>query len=390
MIDFELTENDQRILDEVRSRALICRKYARYYDENEQEFPPEELEEAKGQPEIYSMLGERNERDTGFGSLSMLISAAQTWGDYSVRMRREKGGLGNAALRAAGTPEQNAKWGDLTLAMAITEPGCGSDPSMVQCTAVLDGDEWVINGEKIFVTTGCRCDGVVVWATIDKSAGRAGIKSYLIEKGTPGFIVGGKEKKLGIRADDTATFVFTDCRIPRANLLGGKEDVPKKSSGGFKNVMKTFNMTRPGVAAIGLGMAEASLDFTRDALREAGFEISYGGRLGTLPAVVEKFQQLEAKYEAAMLTVLRAAYLSDAGEVNNTEASVCKAKAGLVVREITQGCIEILGPMGVSREHLLEKWFRDVRITDIYEGTGEIQRMIIARSLLGYTRKELN
>jgi acyl-CoA dehydrogenase len=336
------------------------------------------------------MLGERAERDTSFGTLSMLITAGQAWGDYSVRMRRGKGGLGNAALRAAGTPEQNEKWSDLTLSMAITEPGCGSDPSMVQCTAVLDGDEWVINGEKIFVTTGCRCDGVVVWATIDKSAGRAGIKSFLIEKDTPGFVVSGKEKKLGIRADDTATFVFTDCRIPRGNLLGGKEEVPTKSSGGFKGVMKTFNMTRPGVAAIGIGMAEAALDFTRDALQESGFEVTYGGRLGTLPAVVEKFQKLEANYEAALLTILRAAWLSDEGEPNNTEASVCKAKAGLAVREITQGCIEILGPMGISREHLLEKWFRDVRITDIYEGTGEIQRMIIARALLGYTRKELS
>ncbi len=390
MIDFELTKNDQKILDEVRSRALVCRKYARYYDENEHEFPPDELEEAKGQPEIFSMLGERTERDTSLGALSMLILAGQTWGDYSVRMHRPKGGLGNAALRAAGTPEQNEKWSDLTLAMAITEPGCGSDPSMVQCTAVLDGDEWVINGEKIFVTTGCRCDGVVVWATIDKSAGRAGIKSFLIEKDTPGFVVGGKEKKLGIRADDTATFVFTDCRIPRGNLLGGKEGVPTKSSGGFKNVMKTFNMTRPGVAAIGIGMAEAALDFTRDALQESGFEVTYGGRLGALPAVVEKFQKLEANYEAALLTILRAAWLSDEGEPNNTEASVCKAQAGLAVREITQGCIEILGPMSISREHLLEKWFRDVRITDIYEGTGEIQRMIIARALLGYTRKELN
>jgi acyl-CoA dehydrogenase len=390
MIDFELTKNDQKILDEVRSRALVCRKYARYYDENEHEFPPDELEEAKGQPEIFSMLGERAERDTSLGALSMLIAAGQAWGDYSIRMRRSKGGLGNAALHAAGTPEQNEKWSDRTLAMAITEPGCGSDPSMVQCTAVLDGDEWVINGEKIFVTIGCRCDGVVVWATIDKSAGRAGIKSFLIEKDTPGFVVAGKEKKLGIRADDTATFVFTDCRIPRGNLLGGKEEVPTKSSGGFKGVLKTFNMTRPGVAAIGLGMAEAALDFTRDALQESGFEVSYGGRLGTLPAVVEKFQKLEANCEAALLTILRAAWLSDEGEPNNTEASVCKAKAGLAVREITQGCIEILGPMGISREHLLEKWFRDVRITDIYEGTGEIQRMIIARALLGYTRKELN
>jgi acyl-CoA dehydrogenase len=322
--------------------------------------------------------------------MSMLISAGQCWGDYSVRMQRGKGGLGNAALRAAGTPEQQEKWNGLTLSMAITEPGCGSDPSKVQATAVLDGDEWVINGEKIFVTTGCRCEGVVIWATIDKSAGRAGIKSFLVEKDTPGFVVAQKEKKLGIRADDTAAFVFSDCRIPRSNLLGGKEDVPKKSSGGFKSVMKTFNMTRPGVGAIGLGMAEAALDFTRDCLVEAGFEITYGGGLHARTAVVDKFQKLEAKCEAALLSILRAAWLADKGLENNTEASVCKAKAGLVVREITQGCIEILGPMGISREHLLEKWFRDVRITDIYEGTGEIQRMIIARSLLGYTRKELN
>ncbi len=390
MIDFEPTEGDQKILDQVRTEALICRKYARYYDEREHEFPPDELEEAKGKPNVYTMFAGRSDDDSGIGIMSMLISAGQTWGDYSVRMHRGTGGLGNAALRAAGTPEQNEKWGETTLAMAITEPGCGSDPSMVQTTAVLDGDEWVINGEKIFVTTGCRCDGVVVWATVDKSAGRAGIKSFLIEKETPGFVVAQKEKKLGIRADDTAAFVFSDCRIPRGNLLGGNEEVQQKGSGGFKGVMKTFNMTRPGVAAIGIGMAEAALDFTRDCLAEAGFEISYGGGLHSAPAVVDKFQRLEAKYEAAMLTILRAAWLSDEGETNNTEASVCKAKTGEAVRQITQGCIEILGPMGISREHLLEKWFRDVRITDIYEGTGEIQRMIIARSLCGYTRKDLN
>jgi acyl-CoA dehydrogenase len=390
MIDFELTESDKTLMAAVRKESLVCRKYARYYDENEHEFPPDELEEAGDYRSVYEMLGGRDELDTSLGTMSMLISAGQTWGDYSVRMRRGKGALGNAALRAAGTPEQQAKWSGLTLSMAITEPGCGSDPSKVQTTAVLDGDEWVINGEKIFVTTGCRCEGVIIWASIDKSAGRAGIKSFLVEKGTPGFVVAHKEKKLGIRADDTAAYVFTDCRIPRENLLGGKEEVPKGGSGGFKGVMKTFNMTRPAVAAIGIGMAEASLDFTRDCLREAGFEICYGGGLHTRPAVIEKFQKLEALYEASLLTILRAAWLSDQGQENNTEASVCKAKTGQAVREITQGCIEILGPMGISRDHLLEKWFRDVRITDIYEGTGEIQRMIIARSLLGYTRKELN
>jgi acyl-CoA dehydrogenase len=392
MIDFELSQNDRKVLDELRKQALVARKYARHYDENEHEFPPDELEEAKDHPIIFALMKDRGPEDTPMSTLGMLISAAETWGDYSVRLRRGKSGLGNAALRASGTPEQQQKWGALTLAMAITEPGCGSDPSRVQTTAVLDEatNEWVLNGEKIFVTTGCRAEGVVVWATIDKSAGRAGIKSFLVEKGTPGFIVAHKEKKLGIRADDTAAYVFENCRIPRDNLLGGDETIPKASSGGFRGVMKTFNMTRPMVAALGLGMAEAALDFTRDQLRAAGVDLGYGGGLHGRSAVVERFQQLEALYEASMLTVLRAAWLADQGKPNNLESSVCKAKTGSAVREITQGCIEILGPMGVSREHLLEKWCRDVRITDIYEGTGEIQRMITARALLGYTRKELN
>jgi acyl-CoA dehydrogenase len=393
MIDFELSKKDREVLGRLREEALVARRYARYYDENEHEFPPNELPEAAQFPfpSFVELMAGRSKQDSGMGVISMLITAAQTWGDYSVRMRQPKGGgLGNAALRAAGTPEQIAKWQGLTLAMAITEPGCGSDPSRVQTSAVLDGDEWVLNGEKIFVTTGCRAEGVVVWATIDKSAGRAGIKSFLVEKGTPGFIVAHKEKKLGIRADDTAAYVFKDCRIPRSNLLGGNESIPKESSGGFKDVMKTFNMTRPLVSAIGLGMAEAALDFTRDQLASAGVQFEYGPGMHGQTAVAEKFLRLEGLLQAAKLTILRAAWLADQGKPNNLESSVCKAKTGAAVREITQGCIEILGPLGVSREHLLEKWFRDVRITDIYEGTGEIQRMITARALLGYTRKELN
>ena len=392
MIDFELSDSDRRVLDHVREEALICRRYARHYDENEHEFPPDALPEARDRENAYGLLRDRNDLDSSLGVISMLIAMAESWGDYSVRMRRGKGGLGNAALRAAGTPEQQEKWGGLTLAMAITEPGCGSDPSQLQTSAVLDAatNEWVLNGEKIFVTTGCRAEGVVLWATIEKSAGRAGIKSFLVEKGMPGFLVAQKEKKLGIRADDTAAYVFRDCRIPRGNLLGGDESIPRQSSGGFRGVMKTFNMTRPGVSAIGLGIAEAALDFTRDALRSCGIEIGYGGGLAGQSAVVERFVRLEALFEAAKLSVLRAAWLSSEGRPNNLESSMCKAKAGAAVREITQGCIEILGPMSVSREHLLEKWFRDVRITDIYEGTGEIQRMIVARGLLNYTRAELS
>ncbi|MFP6624694.1 MAG: acyl-CoA dehydrogenase family protein [Myxococcota bacterium] len=391
MIDFSLTPYDQAQLDRTREAALICRKYARYYDDNEGEFPPDELPEAADFYANQEPLPSPGESDTSQPVLMVLQAIGQFWGDYSVRLRQGKGGgLGNAALAAAGTPEQQKKWSHLMLSMAITEPCCGSDPSMVSTTAVLDGDEWVLNGEKIFVTTGIRAGGVVLWATIDKSAGRAGIKSFFVEKGTPGFEVPHKEKKLGIRSDDTACYVFRDCRIPRGNLLGGDESVPKKSSGGFRGVMKTFNMTRPLTAAMGLGLARAALDFTREQLEKAGIQLEYGSAIGAQSAVAEKFMRLEALSEASELTTMNCTWLAGEGQPNNMESSICKAHAGSAVRAITQGCVELLGPMGISHEHLLEKWMRDCRITDIYEGTGEIQRLIIARGLFDYTRADLS
>ena len=220
MIDFRLTATDEAILARTRAEALISRRYAREFDEREAEVMPDTLPEtaefearAKASP-----LPRPGKDDTSPAVMLLLQAMGAYWGDYSVRLRRSAvGGLGNAALMAAGTEAQKAKWGHLLLSMAITEPGCGSDPSRVATTAVLDEktNEWILNGEKIFVTTGIRATGVVLWATLDKSAGRAGIKSFLVEKGTPGFEVPHKEKKLGIRADDTAAYVFRDCRIPR-------------------------------------------------------------------------------------------------------------------------------------------------------------------------------
>ena len=395
MIDFRLTETDKAHLERTRAEAMIARRYAREFDENEAEMIPDTLPETE---DFYAQAGELpavGPEDTQGPVMMLLQCMGQFWGDYSVRLRRStRGGLGNAALAAAGTDEQKAKWGDLLLSMAITEPGCGSDPSRVSTTATLDEEtnEWILNGEKIFVTTGIRATGVVLWATIDKSAGRAGIKSFLVEKGTPGFEVPHKEKKLGIRADDTAAYVFKDCRIPRENLLGLDESIPKASSGGFRGVMKTFNMTRPLTAAMGLGIAEAAIDFTRDELEAAGVVLDYTsgpGGLGRLSAAAEKFMRLEALFEASKLTTLQCGWMAGQGLPNNLESSVCKAHAGSSVRQITQGCIEILGSVGISRELLLEKWMRDSRITDIYEGTGEIQRLIIARGLLDYTRADL-
>ena len=390
MIDFELTELDQEILAEVRRQALICRKYARDLDEHEAEFVPKELPEAKDFKNPFSLMSKHTESDTPLGIIAMLVAAGASWGDYSVRMREDSGGLGNAALRASGTPEQIERWKDKRLAMAITEPSCGSDSKAIQTTAVLDGDEWIINGEKIFVTTGCRADGVVVWATLDKSAGRAGIKSFIIMKGAPGFEVTHKEKKLGIRADDTAAMVFKDCRVARDQLLGLNENIPKQGAGGFRGVMKTFNNTRPFVAAIGLGMAQAALDFTRDALAQEGVEVDWDGGKHSRSAVQQELIEIEAEIEAGMLDVLHAAWLSGNGAPNNLEASIAKAKGGEVARTATSRCIELLGGLGITRDYLAEKWFRDARITDIYEGTGQIQRLIIARDILGYSSSELS
>ena len=384
MIDFEPTREEQEVLDYLRREGEVARRYARRYDEHEDEIAPEELPEAAQFPGVEEVLAARGLAPPS-PTLQMLIVAGVTWGDYAVRVRRRAEGLGNTALQAAGTPEQQEKWGHLLLAMAITEPGCGSDPSMITTRAVADGDGWVLNGEKIFVTAGWRADGVVLWATVDPAAGRAGIKSFLIEKGTPGLVVSHKERKLGIRADDTTAIVLQDCRVPRDHLLG----LDESGGRGFRGVLKTFNLSRPGVAAAGLGIARAALDFTREKLGESGVEIVYGPSLGSQPAVVEKYLHFEATWEAAMLTVLHAAWLAGEERPNNLEASISKAKAGTAVREITQGCVEILGPFGISREHLLEKWLRDVRITDIYEGTGQIQQLIIARTLFGYTRREL-
>jgi len=391
MIDFQLSENDQARLDLIRQQSLICRQHARYYDEHEDEFAPEVIEEAVALGDPSKAGGSPAPDDCSMPVLAMLATMGQTWGDYTVRARRPDAALGNAALSASGTDEQKARWGGENLSMAITEPGCGSDPSKVQTTAVLDEstNEWVLNGEKIFVTTGCRATGAVVWATIDKTAGRAGIKSFLVMKDTPGFTVAHKEKKLGIRADDTATYVFQDCRIPRDQLLGGDEGVAQKGSGGFRGVMKTFNMTRPATAAFGLGITEAALDFTREQLEQAGVVLDYGAGLGRQSALADRFMRLEANFESARLNMLHAVWLAGEGKPNNMESSVCKAHAGNAVREVIAGCIELLGPLGVSREELIEKWMRDSRIVDIYEGTGQIQRLIVARGLLDYTREEL-
>ena len=404
MIDFELSEgvqNSQRMVHAVAEQMM--RPNAREYDEREHEKPWDFLRTMWQVSHANPIGGSGDRRKDGPSerNLAMCVSIEElSWGDAGLYLSIPNAGLGGAAVAAAGTPEQKERFlarfsGDTPkwAAMAITEPGCGSDSSAIQTTAVRDGDHWVLNGTKIFCTSGLmaaeKSEGfVVVWATVDRSAGRAGIKAFVVEAGTAGMYVTKVENKLGIRASDTATLVFEDCRVPLANILGSPE-VPKTSEG-FKGVMATFDATRPIVAASAIGVGRAALDFVKETLSEHGITIRYGAPPHRLTALERDVMDMEAQLEAARLLTWRAAWMMDNGMRNNLEASMAKAKAGLAVTLITQKAVELLGPLGYSRQLLLEKWMRDAKINDIFEGTQQINQLIVARRILGYSSKELS
>jgi acyl-CoA dehydrogenase len=219
-------------------------------------------------------------------------------------------------------------------------------------------------------------------ATLDPAQGRAAIKPFVVEKGTPGLTVERVERKLGIRGSDTATLRFADCRVPAANLLASPQ-----TDEGFAGVMQTFDSTRPIVAAMALGVARAALDETRSALSGAGVSVDYDRPRRVQHAGAAALLAMEADWEAAYLTTLEAAWLADSGTPNSLQASMAKAKAGRMATDVTLRCVEFAGGYGESS--LLEKWARDAKILDIFEGTQQIQQLIVARLLLGKTSAEL-
>ena len=407
MIDFELEPQTLQRVNLYHTVAeQMMRPISREYDEREHEKPEQFLEAMWS----ASALGDATTPESGTKdkksagpALRNLYTVVTTeelcWGDAGLFLSIPNPGLGGAAVMAAGTPEQKErflkrfrggkpKWG----AMAITEPGCGSDSAAVTTTATRDGDHWVINGTKIFCTSGQmaaeKSEGfVVVWATVDKNAGRAGIKPFVVEHDTPGMTVVRVENKLGIRVSDTAALVFDNCRIPLDHILGSPEVRPE---GGFKNVMATFDATRPIVAAMAIGVGRAALDFVADFLKQQNVAIRYGISPRRLGAIERDFMEMEVQLKAARLLTWRAAWMLDVGKRNNLEASMAKAKAGLAVTQITQKAVEILGPLGYSRQYLVEKWMRDAKINDIFEGTQQINMLIVARRILDYGSKELN
>jgi acyl-CoA dehydrogenase len=244
----------------------------------------------------------------------------------------------------------------------------------------------VLNGEKIFVTSGDRADLIVVWASLDRSKGRAAIKSFIVERDNPGLVLDRLEHKLGIRASDTANFRLENCRVPKEALLGSPEIDVKQ---GFGGAMQTFDNTRPLVAGMAVGVARAALDETRKRLADVGVEIDYATPAYLQHAAVARFLEMEADWEASRLLTLQAAWMADNGKPNSLQASMAKAKAGRTCVEVTLGCVELCGSAGYGESELLEKWARDAKILDIFEGTQQIQLLIVARQLLGKTSAEL-
>jgi acyl-CoA dehydrogenase len=312
------------------------------------------------------------------------------WGDVGLLLAMPRQGLGNSAIASVANAEQLERFKGRWAAMAITEPGCGSDSANIRTTAVLDGDHYVLNGEKIYVTSGDRADLVVVWATLDRALGRAAIKSFVVEKGTPGFELVRLEHKLGIRASDTAAFALKDVRVPKENLLGDPEVNVEK---GFAGVMQTFDNTRPLVAAMAIGLTRACLEETWKLLDTAGLSVDYRRPSLVQSSAAATLLGLEADYEAARLLTLQAAWMADNRKPNSLQASMAKAKAGRTCVDVALKCVEIAGSLGYAEGNggagLLEKWARDAKILDIFEGTQQIQLLIVARRLLGKSSAEL-
>lgn len=381
MIDLDYTARDAELLALAREQALVGRRYARRYDRSHGELPPDELPEAAGVADPRALLAAHIDETSGPALLDALLQLEEVFGTVPFRKgRSESNFLGSKLVHVLGTEAQTARWGDKAIAIALTEPDAGSDPSRIRTLARFDEarSEWVLNGEKIFISLAQTADAVMVFALFARGDEK-GMGIFIVDKGTPGLTVGPQLDKLGQRSWDTADLVFTECRLP----------AEAKLAGAMKDTLAVFNRSRPLVSAIALGYARAALELTQAALADAGQAINYRVTGASQLALIDRFQRLEALYEAARLVFIHTKWVEDTAGPDKIEASMTKAHAGRAVRRILDGCLEILGAEAASERHLIEMWLRDARVCDIYEGPGEVQRLIIARDLLGYSPAEL-
>ena len=277
-----------------------------------------------------------------------------------------------------GTPEQKEKYlrdlctGNKIGAFGLTEPGAGTDAAGQQTTAVLDGDNYILNGSKIFITNGGVADTFIVFAMTDKSKGTKGISAFIVEKGFPGFSIGKKEDKLGIRASSTTELIFENCVVPKENLIG-------REGKGFGIAMKTLDGGRIGIAAQALGIAEGALD---EAIKYMKERKQFGRPIAAFQGLQWMVAEMSTKIEAARFLVYKAAWLKENKQPYSVDAARAKLYAAEVAMDVTTKAVQLFGGYGYTKEYPIERMMRDAKITEIYEGTSEVQKMVISGSLL--------
>jgi acyl-CoA dehydrogenase len=392
-MDFALNEEQREHRDRVRRFAReVIRPVARKHD-LEESTPWEVIKEARG----WGLQGLEHMQRMGAdsdGQLGVITAEELHWGCAGIALAIQGSGLAAAGIAASGTPEQVAEWvpqcfgtdDQIQLgAYAVTEPQAGSDVKSLRTTAELHGDEWVLNGAKVFITNGGIADVHVVVATVDPELGHRGQASFVVGPATPGLHQGNKESKLGIRASHTAEVILEDCRIPVENLLGGMDKLTRKlerarsgQKAGSSNALATFEMTRPIVGASALGIAQAAYEWTLEYLRDQTVD---GGK----PALEEqRIQQVLAdvatEIDSARLLVQRAAWMGRNGiPMTGGQGSMSKLKAGDVTMWATTTLMDLVGPYAETTDCPLEKWFRDAKIYQLFEGTAQVQRLVISR-----------
>ncbi len=383
MISFSLTEEQKMLQGLAREFARdVIRPAAAHYDETE-EMPWEIMKQAHELGlDTYSYPEEYGGGGITDKLTAMLVTEELAWGCAGIATAINATHLCATAIEKCGTPEQRKKYLSMFAdpdrlvlgAMGLTEPGAGSDVKNIATTARLVGNEWVLNGTKRFITNGGIADIHVIFATTDRNLGWHGIQAFVVEKGTPGLSMGKKERKMGVRASHTAEVILEDCRIPKENLLPGPG-----GSGGL-GALKMLEATRPGVGAAALGVARAAYEF---ALQYAQERQTFGKPIIEHQSVANKLADMATKIEAARLLIWKAAWLADNDKKFTKEACMAKLFAGDVAMEVTIDAIQILGGYGYIREFPVEKWARDAKIYQIWEGTAEIQRYVIAKALAG-------
>jgi alkylation response protein AidB-like acyl-CoA dehydrogenase len=381
MMDFCLTEEQEMIRDTVREfTEKELKPKAAYHDETK-EFPFEILKSLAG----LGLMGmnipqEFGGSNVGTTAYSLAITEIAK-GCAATAVTTSVTNMVAEVIHEFGTEEVQNKHlpkicsGEYPAgSFALTEPQAGSDAANIKTTAIKDGDSYVLNGQKTFITSGEHSGITVVWAVTDKEAKRGkGISAFVVEKGTPGFIIGKNEEKMGQRASTTNELFFEDCRIPKENLLGHEGD-------GFKISMMELDGGRIGIASLALGLGYAAIDYATEYAK--GRE-QFGQPIANFQAIQWMVADSYTELDAAQLLVMRASFLKEKKLPFSKEASMAKLFASETARRVTIKAIQILGGYGYTKEYPVERYHRDVIVTTLYEGTSEIQRHVIARSIFG-------